>query len=267
MNNVAAIGPFVLPWTFLHLVGAVGVALGLHAWLARRRGQDAGALLWRCLIVGVVFARLGFIYQYKELYAAHPLSIVNLRDGGWSAEVGIVAMWMFATLHLRNLPRMRMTAILPLAAGTVLFIAGQIALVMQPREGQLPALTLDRAGGGTLSLTAFRGRPVVLNLWATWCGPCVREMPALQAAQRERPDVHFVFVNQGEPAGQVTAWLRAQQLQLQNVAIDEHRQASAAFKQRGYPTTLFFDGSGQLVEQRTGELSEAALQATLARLR
>ena len=51
------------------------------------------------------------------------------------------------------------------------------------------------------------------------------------------------------------------------MAIDERRQASAAFKQAGYPTTLLFDGSGRLVVKRTGELSQPALEAMLGRLR
>ncbi|MDH0863300.1 TlpA disulfide reductase family protein [Mitsuaria sp. GD03876] len=267
MSEAVAIGPLVLPWAFVHLCVAVAAAGAVAALLARRRGQDAGPLLWRCLIVALVFARLGFLYQYKELYAAHPLSVLNLRDGGWSPEIGIVAMWMYATFRLRNAPALRLSATVPLALATTLVIAGQIQLALQPGSEPLPRLRFETLDGAPLDLAEPGGKPTLVNLWATWCGPCIREMPMLAQAQRDRPDVRFVFLNQGEDAGHVRKWLDAQRLSMTNVAVDERRQASAAFKQAGYPTTLLFDASGRLVARRTGELSEPALQAMLTRLR
>jgi thiol-disulfide isomerase/thioredoxin len=267
MNDAVAIGPLVLPWTFVHLCLAVAASLAVAGVIARRRRVDAGPLLWRCLIVALVVARLGFVYQYKELYVAHPLSVFNVRDGGWSPEVGIIAMWMFATFRLRNAPVLRMPVSVPLALGTALFIAGQILLAMRPPAEPLPALAFEQLEGGRLDLAALRGKPVLINLWASWCGPCVREMPMLADAQRERPDVQFVFLNQGEAPAVVAKWLASQRLTLRHVAIDEQRQASAVFKQAGYPTTLLFDGSGRLVAKRTGELSQPALEAMLGRLR
>ena len=267
MSEAVAIGPLVLPWTFVHLCIAVAVSSAVASMLARRRRQEAGPLLWRCLLVALLFARLGFLYQYKELYAEHPLSAFNIRDGGWSPEIGIIAMWMYATFRLRNAPALRVSASVPLAIGTALIVAGQIQLALQPASAPLPALQFTQLNCERLDLAARDGKPVLVNLWATWCGPCVREMPMLAQAQRDRPDVRFVFINQGEDADHVAKWLSAQRLTMDNVAIDERRQASAAFKQAGYPTTLLFDASGRLVAKRTGELSEPALQAMLTRLR
>ncbi len=267
MSEAVAIGPLVLPWTFVHLCIAVAVSSAVASMLARRRQQDAGPLLWRCLLVALLFARLGFLYQYKELYVEHPLSVLNIRDGGWSPEIGIIAMGMYATFRLRNAPGLRVPASVPLAIGTALIVAGQIQLALQPASAPLPALQFTQLNGERLDLAARDGKPVLVNLWATWCGPCVREMPMLAQAQRDRPDVRFVFINQGEDADHVVKWLSAQRLTMDNVAIDERRQASAAFKQAGYPTTLLFDASGRLLAKRTGELSEPALQAMLTRLR
>lgn len=107
---------------------------------------------------------------------------------------------------------------------------------------------------------------IVVNLWATWCPPCVREMPLLQEAQVTHADVHFVFLNQGENEEQVSSWLSKQHLPLRNVLLDPERRASAAFQQKGYPTTLFFDSEGTLVSVRTGELSKATLSERLGDL-
>ena len=78
--------------------------------------------------------------------------------------------------------------------------------------------------------------------------------------------MNFVFLNQGEPADKVGAWLQARKLPMRNVLMDESRQAGAAFKQRALPTTLFFDSKGRLVSTRIGELSAATLTERLQAL-
>ena len=88
----------------------------------------------------------------------------------------------------------------------------------------------------------------------------------LLAAQRLHPDAHFIFLNQGEPP-HVARWLQSRQLALNNMLIDDKRQASAAFKQQGYPATLFYNTRGELVASRLDELSTATLEQNLARAR
>lgn len=117
-----------------------------------------------------------------------------------------------------------------------------------------------------MHLKEFEGEPTVVNLWATWCPPCAREMPVLHEAQEKHSKVNFVFLNQGEDRAQVSRWLDQQQLPLRNVLLDPKRQASAAFKQKGYPTTLFFNAKGELVSSRIGELSAATLNQRLEAL-
>lgn len=133
-----------------------------------------------------------------------------------------------------------------------------------------PEVSMERAPGETVTLAevlaASKGKRVLVNLWATWCPPCQREMPVLQKAQAARPDVHFVFVNQGESAQQVAAYLARSGLQLRNVLLDAKGDAGTALGHRALPTTLFFDAEGRLVDTRLGELSEASLAERLANL-
>ncbi len=63
---------------------------------------------------------------------------------------------------------------------------------------QIPDISVRDIDGQPVSLQDLAGKPLVINLWATWCPPCRREMPVLAAAQQANPDVRFVFVNQGE---------------------------------------------------------------------
>ena len=71
-----------------------------------------------------------------------------------------------------------------------------------------------------MTLAEFTGNPIVVSLSATWCLPCVREMPTRHHAQIYPPGVNFVFLNQGEPAYTVGAWLQARKLEVRNVLMD-----------------------------------------------
>ena len=103
----------------------------------------------------------------------------------------------------------------------------------------------------------------VVNLWATWCPPCRREMPLPQQAQAAHPALNFVFVNQGEARDVILRYLQGQGIVLRNVLIDLRRATGVAFNERALPTTLFFDARGRLLSTRVGGLSEATLAERL----
>ena len=154
-----------------------------------------------------------------------------------------------------------------LAMGTVLWGAGTLALHFGAGERQtLPPIALVSLDGKPVKLADFKGKPTVLNLWATWCAPCIREMPVLQQAQVDHPAVNFVFVNAGESAERVQGWLQMRKLPLKNVLLDPTNQTTAHFRTPGYPTTLFFDANGGLVSVRVGEVSRATLMERLQAL-
>jgi thiol:disulfide interchange protein DsbG len=135
-------------------------------------------------------------------------------------------------------------------------LGGSLAL-MQQSTLKLPATELATLDRGTTSLSAMSGKPMVVNLWATWCPPCRREMPVLADAQARRGDVTFAFVNQGEPENVIREYLRGEDMQLRNVLLDLFSSVSQEAGSRGLPTTLFFDADGRLVDTHMGELSEA----------
>ena len=104
---------------------------------------------------------------------------------------------------------------------------------------------------------------MVINLWATWCPPCRREMPVLAQAQQQRPDVRFIWINQGESAETVMGYLQREQatapLPLAQVLFDPQQQAGRHWRQRGLPSTYFYGADGRLCGMRMGELSRASL--------
>jgi len=270
LNTAIPLGPLLLPATLLLVFACLVVTLFVGKRLAgsAEAQVQVSNVLWQTFLVGLVVARLAFVAQYQRTYLAAPLGILDIRDGGWNAAAGVVGAWLFVLYRQWRRPALRRALRASLATGTMLFAAGLVAMSLQaPARQSLPALSLRTLDGAAVQLDRhFVGRPTVVNLWATWCPPCVREMPVLQAAQTARPDVNFVFLNQGETAQQVGTWLASRGLALHNVLLDGQREVSVAFEQRGYPATLFFDARGQLAGLRIGELSHATLQEHLLRI-
>ncbi|NLD68922.1 MAG: TlpA family protein disulfide reductase [Limnobacter sp.] len=246
--------------------GAIGLGIAVGRRSGLRSGVDATTWLWRTVLVGLVAARLAYVWQWHDAYLRDPLGILDVRDGGWDVAIGAAAAFVYASTLVRRRPQAKRPL---LAAGIVtatIGVIGTIVLAFWPGSQQaprIPALELRALDGRSVALQQFTDRPLVLNLWATWCGPCRREMPVLQQAQASHPDVRFVFLNQGETAAQVERFLHAENLVLDNVLLDPWQEAGKSFGRVALPTTLFFDSNGRLVSSRVGELSEATLEQRL----
>jgi thiol-disulfide isomerase/thioredoxin len=119
-----------------------------------------------------------------------------------------------------------------------------------------PALNLPVVGGGTSSLTADRGKVVLVNFWATWCEPCKSEMPGLQQLADELRDQPFRLysVDLQEEAPQIQSFEQQYGLSLYAL-IDEDGQATRAYGVRALPSTFLIDQHGNLHLQRLGQLA------------
>ena len=257
------VGPLAVPTSLLFILIAVSAAAFVGRRLGRQLGIDVEPILFQALVAGVVVARLAFVWQYSTTYQASPLTVFDIRDGGWRPLAGFVTAWLYVLARQFKKPLFRKPLLAALFAGTMIWGGGIFYLSLPNDEQKLPSLALVNLQGSTVNLAQFEGKPTVVNLWASWCPPCVREMPVLHQAQAENPAVNFVFINQGESAQRVGPWLAARNLQLRHVLLDTQGQAPQVFKQRGLPTTLFFNAKGQLVNTRTGELSAASLAEKL----
>ncbi len=133
------------------------------------------------------------------------------------------------------------------------------AVVGQPA----PDFTLRDLNGQEVRLSDWRGRVVVLNLWATWCEPCKVEMPLLQAlAVRHPHDVVVLGINYGEDPDTVRAFVEAYGLTFP-ILLDPQRQVVRLYAARGLPTTVFIDAQGQVRGIHLGALDQAALEKQL----
>jgi thiol-disulfide isomerase/thioredoxin len=238
-STTLAIGPFAFSATAL--LGLVAVVLGTLAgsWAGRSRREAVERALWRAALAGVVASRLAFVAQFRDAYLAAPATLLDLRDGGWSPVAGFaVALVLLLAFAVRD---RTLRGPLAVAVGTAALLGGMggAGLAALPAgEGLLPALALQGIDGPAVALGSFRGKPTVVNLWATWCPPCRRELPMLQRAQAEHPEVNFVFVDQGESGARVRSFLAAQKLPLKNVLLDPAGQAGAQFASRALQTVV-----------------------------
>ena len=129
-----------------------------------------------------------------------------------------------------------------------------------------PELVLQDLHGKQVSLQQLQGKPVVINMWATWCAPCRREMPVLQQAQQNHPHIQFVLLNQGEKAPVVSAYLQKNQIQLPHVWLDETMQSRTVLPYQGLPSTYFLNQQGEVVAHSLGELTPVQLQQYLQQI-
>jgi len=255
------LGSLVVPMQVALLIASLLLANGMAAWFQRSRGLDVGPILWKMTLIGFGVARLIFVLRHHDLYFNDPISILDVRDGGVDNLAGFAAAFIVgAELTRRSAPLRRPLTIATLV-GCVFFFGGTfLNQALTPPKAPIPPVEVRRLDGSKVSLSSFVGRPLIINLWATWCPPCLREMPVLKSAQQAHPEVEFVFVNQGESVETVESYFTAHGLQMTNVVIDPAKQLSARTGSSGYPTTLFYDAEGSQSSRHLGELSAATLE-------
>lgn len=261
------LGPFALPVAPVLLLASLLLAMGVASWSslppARSSTRDD---LFNAMLVGLLAARLVHLVLNREAYSTDALAMLDIRDGGWHAASGVVAgvAWLVWRAWRTKAPKA-----LGMAGAAGVLAWGAAGLALAPAAGQsVPTqayATLQPGVTQTLAALA-KGRPMVLNLWASWCTPCRTEMPAFAQAQRELPEAVFVFVNQGESAALAQRYLRSLPKPLEHVLLDPEWTLAQAVGSKALPTTLFVDAQGRIAARHIGVLSAAGLRVQVRRL-
>lgn len=126
-----------------------------------------------------------------------------------------------------------------------------------------PAFALREVGTGkTIDVGQFKGKPVVLNFWATWCGPCWEEHPVLVANARALPDVQFLGVVFQDQESKIMSFLNQRGSSYPTV-VDDAGKTAIAYGVGGIPETYFLDANGVIVAKHNGPMTTEILQANL----
>ena len=129
-----------------------------------------------------------------------------------------------------------------------------------------PSFALREVGTGkTISLDQFKGRPVVVNFWATWCRPCYEEHPVLVANARAlQPNVQFLGIVFQDSEEKIQKFLDERGRAYPTV-IDDAGKTAIAYGVGGVPETFFIDANGTIVAKHAGPLTNEDLQKGLSR--
>ncbi|MGO4670993.1 prolipoprotein diacylglyceryl transferase family protein [Bosea sp. 2RAB26] len=257
--NAVSIGPFVFAPDRFAAILAIATLLTAAALLSRRLDARLNAWASSAVLAAIVAARLGHVALHWPGFAAEPWRMLAIWQGGFSIPAGLLGVALVTAIYARSVR---------FAAGAVgaVLVAGLVGLVTlgltKATYGQqAPATRMATLDGALRSIGDFEGKPLVVNLWATWCPPCRREMPMLAREAAERADVGFLFVNQGESAEKIRSYLLADRLTLDHVLLDAAMALSRHYAAPGLPVTLFLRRDGTLASLHTGEISREALAA------
>ncbi|QIB64100.1 TlpA disulfide reductase family protein [Kineobactrum salinum] len=261
------IGPLALPLSRALLLAAGIVALLIAALAGRNKQVSVTDPVFHVLFAGSLSARAAFVLSYWEQYRSDLLGIIDIRDGGFDPIFGLIGALLVLTRQLWRNPTIRRALSGAAAAGFLTWVAGALLTgLVQPPAPSIPDSTLTGLDARMTTLPQLAdGQPMVVNLWASWCPPCVREMPVLEKAQHDYPDITFVFVNQGEQPETIQNFLTRLGLSLDNVVTDTGASIGRSTGNRALPTTLFYDRQGRQVNAHLGELSAASLTHNLER--
>lgn len=137
---------------------------------------------------------------------------------------------------------------------------------MTAQQRSLPDINLTTLDGETLQLDAYQGEPFLVNVWATWCPPCVREMPLLADLDTTHDALKVVLVNHGESVERIESFLEEMDLDIQHLLLDPRGELVAHSGHRGLPVTYFYNERGHLVATQSGEVTSDDLEKILPRM-
>lgn len=155
-----------------------------------------------------------------------------------------------------------------IAFATLLPAAGQGSA--QTLGSPAPDFTLKTLVGDTASLSSFRGRPVFLNFWATWCAPCRAEMEEIASAYRAHTNeglqvLAIDLTDQERKMKEVRSFVDELQMPFP-VLLDEKGKVRKRYALRGVPTSVFIDASGVVRMVNPGPITSETIQRGLAEI-
>jgi len=252
-------GPFAL--SVSPVLALISVIIGFIVTLivARKYKGRASDVMLTMLLAGLVLGRLVFVLRFFDSYNSF-WHMLDIRDGDLDYTGALVGFAFVLFVKLRQGKQRR-----ALLSGTFTMLgtyaAFSLVITLARSHTVLPQSTFMQLNGQEITIRDIsQQKPVVVNLWATSCDPCLQEMPVLMAAEQRYNDVTFISLNQREASQTVAQFLQREGINFQHVLIDTKGEIATNKGLFSLPVTLFFDVNGKLVYSHTGRISQADLE-------
>jgi cytochrome c biogenesis protein CcmG/thiol:disulfide interchange protein DsbE len=165
-----------------------------------------------------------------------------------------------------------MRRLLPAILAAVLLVAAgcssEVGVAPTPTDQRKPApdFTLpDLRGGPDVTLASYRGSPVLINFWASWCGPCREEMPRLAAFAKDQDEVRVLGIAVNDRPADSRAFAAEKGADFP-MAVDRDSEVVGRYGGTGLPTTVLVDAEGRIVSTVYGPVGERDLKGVAATL-
>jgi len=178
----------------------------------------------------------------------------------------VVGLWVGVLLGAVVIGGLVYAGVIPLPGSSQAQGSGEIPLARLESGTLAPDFTLDNLDSQQVNLSDYRGKVVVFNFWATWCGPCVQEMPMFQEYQDRYPNMVVLGIDQEESVEQVRNFLSTTSFTY-TMLLDMDAEVADQYKVMLLPTTIFVDEKGEVRFRHFGVMSEDQFQYYLKTLK
>lgn len=168
----------------------------------------------------------------------------------------VVGLWVGVLLGAALIGILVFTGVIPLLGDNA--AEGAPPLAVEESGEPAPDIALSDLQGRQVRLADYQGQVVVLNFWATWCGPCVREMPMFQEYQDRYPNFVMLGVNEEESPEMVRQFFDQMGLSY-TILLDQKAEMGRALRVTYLPTTFIIDEKGEIRFRHYGILTEEQL--------
>lgn len=269
VNRGTLLGAFVMGLIFsFGWTPCIGPVLAVVLALVAENGQ---ALYGGLMLVVYAF---GLGIPFVVLTLASEMVLTRVRSlARHSAKIQLIAGLVIAALGLVMVFSAASGLIERQAGPNAGIVAGPTGTISGTTASQGDDFTLPSMDGTVVSLSDYRGKPVYVKLWASWCPTCVADLPELSRLASEHNtegDFQVLTIVAPSQFGEMdevdfTSWAQSEGLDFP-ILFDRGAAVNDAYGVRAYPTSLFFDAEGRLVDTRVGNVGNADVERVLAPL-
>lgn len=261
------LGSLSQSFEMLSLIGVIGLFFIIEKVISVFIESDKKTnYAFYTVISGFIFARILFVIMHASYYKNSLFSMVNIYDRDLNLMGAIIGAVAFTFLYYKKKPLSkaclyRLALIIVLSA---VFVG--INHLEQATRGTIFFKVENSSQSEKIDILKTKSLKVI-NFWATWCPPCIKEMPVLIHASKIHKDIDFIFVNQFQTAEDVAIFEEKYDLKIPNLIFNDGSNPLLSTQGKALPTTLFLDDENKIIYSHIGAITAPGLDIKLNSLK